>query len=248
MIIIKTEADIFYIRKACEVAAEVLDLAGKYIKAGISTKELDAFIEAEILKRKAKAAFKGYRGYRHASCLSINEEVVHGIPTDRIIKEGDIVGVDIGSIVNGYYGDVARTYSIGKPTKSVKKLLRTTAECLEIGIKNAKCGGTVGDISSSIEEHARKNGYSVVKDLYGHGVGKALHEDPLIPNFGRRGSGPKLQKGMVFAIEPMLNIGGSEIETLSDGWTVVTADRTLSAHFENTILITEADAEVLTKV
>jgi methionyl aminopeptidase len=247
MIIIKTEDELKFIRQACKVSAEVLKAADEHVEPGISTGELDAFIENEILKKGAKPAFKGYRGYRHASCLSVNEEIVHGIPSNRVLKEGDIIGIDVGAVVGGFYGDNARTTMVGKVSRSAEKLVKATKECLDIAVKRAKRGLRVGDISSSIEQFARSRGYSVVKDLFGHGVGKALHEDPLIPNFGRPGTGPELKKGMVFAIEPMLNIGGSEIITLEDGWTVITRDRQLSAHFEHTVLITDGDAEVLTK-
>ena len=248
MIIIKTEEDIKHIRLACRAAGEVLKEAEGEVRPGITTEELDRFIEKALIKRGAKAAFKGYRGYRHASCLSVNEEIVHGIPSNKIINEGDIIGVDIGAIVNGYYGDTASTFAVGHVSKSAKKLIKTTKESLELAIKAAKAGRFVGDISSVIEQFALRHGYNVVKDLFGHGVGKDLHEDPLIPNFGRPGVGPKLTAGMVFAIEPMLNIGCSEIETLDDGWTVVTKDRMLSAHFEHTVLITKSGVEVLTRV
>ncbi|MFA5104161.1 MAG: type I methionyl aminopeptidase [Candidatus Margulisiibacteriota bacterium] len=248
MITIKTEDELKFIRQACKVAAEVLKAAGDQVKGGMSTGELDAFIESEILKKGAKPAFKGYRGYRHASCLSVNEEIVHGIPSNRVLKEGDIIGIDVGTIVGGFYGDNAKTCLVGKVSGSAEKLVKATYECLSIAVKRAKNGAHVGDISSAIEQLAKSKGYSVVKDLFGHGVGKALHEDPLIPNFGKPGAGPKLEKGMVFAIEPMLNIGGSDIVTLDDGWTVVTRDRQLSAHFEHTILITGSEAEVLTRI
>ncbi len=248
MITIKTEDELKFIRQACKVAAEVLKAGSELVKAGISTGELDAFIESEILKRGAKPAFKGYRGYRHASCLSVNEEIVHGIPSDRVLKEGDIIGIDVGAVVGGFYGDNAKTCLVGKVPRSAEKLVKATEECLGIAVKRAGNGSHIGDISSAIEQFAKSKGYSVVKDLFGHGVGKALHEDPLIPNFGKPGSGPKIVKGMVFAIEPMLNIGGSDIVTLDDGWTVVTKDRQLSAHFEHTVLITDNEAEILTRI
>lgn len=248
MITIKTEDELKFIRQACKVAAEVLKAAGDQVKAGISTGELDAFIESEILKRGAKPAFKGYRGYRHTSCLSVNEEVVHGIPSNRVLNEGDIIGIDVGAVVGGFYGDNAQTCLVGKVSGSAEKLVKATKESLNIAVKRAKNGSHVGDISSAIEQYAKSKGYSVVKDLFGHGVGKALHEDPLIPNFGKPGSGPKLEKGMVFAIEPMLNIGGSDIVTRDDGWTVVTRDKQLSAHFEHTVLITDSESEVLTRI
>lgn len=247
MIVIKTDEEVKFIRQACMVASDTLRSVRSLVKPGISTNELDAYIENEILAKGARPAFKGYRGYRHASCLSVNEEIVHGIPSKRVLKEGDIIGVDVGAIVNGYYGDVAETMPVGRIAKSAEKLLKATKECLSIAIKKAKRGARLGDISSAIEQYARSKGYNVVRDLFGHGVGKALHEDPLVPNFGRAGSGPKLEKGMTFAIEPMLNIGTGDIVTLDDGWTVITRDRQLSAHFEHTILITEGDADILTK-
>lgn len=248
MIKLKTEAEIKLIRLACRAAAEVLKIAGKAVEPGITTRELDNIIETEIIKRGARPAFKGYRGYRHASCLSVNEEIVHAIPSERLLVEGDIIGVDIGTIVGGYYGDIAETFPVGKVSRSSRKLLAAAKECLQKGIKKARSGSRLGDISSAIEQNAKKHGYNVVMDLYGHGVGSELHEDPLVPNFGKPGTGPVLEKGMIFAIEPMLNIGTSRIKTLDDGWTVVTADRALSAHFEHTILITDGDAEVLTGI
>lgn len=248
MITLKTDEELIFIRQACKIAAEVLEATEKIIKPGLKTVEIDNFIENEIIKRGAKPAFKGYRGYKHASCLSVNEEVVHGVPSLREIKEGDIIGVDVGAIFGGFYGDIAKTFPVGKVSKKAERLIKYTKEALNIAIKAAKNGGYVGDISSAIEQFAKSKGYSVVKDLFGHGVGRSLHEDPLIPNFGKAGTGPRLEKGMVFAIEPMFNIGKSDIRTLDDGWTVVTKDGQLSAHFEHTVLITENGAEVLTKV
>ena len=248
MIIKKNEEEIENIRKACQIAAKVLVSAGKEVKPGVKTKEIDSFIENELVKNGAKPAFKGYRGYRHASCVSVNNEVVHGIPSDRKLSDGDIIGIDVGAIYNGFYGDTARTFPVGKVSKSAKKLLRTTEECLEKGIEAVRNGKRIGDLSCVIEGHAVSHGYSVVKDLFGHGVGKQLHEDPLIPNFGKPGQGPKIESGMTFAIEPMLNIGKSDIETLDDGWTVVTADGSLSAHFEHTVLVKNDSVEVLTKI
>ena len=248
MIIKKNDEEIKDIRKACQIAAKALYSAGKVVKPGMTTKELDSFIDAEIIKNGAKAAFKGYRGYRHASCLSVNNEVVHGIPSDRELSDGDIIGIDVGAIYNGFYGDTAKTFPVGKVSKSAKKLLQATEECLEKGIAAVKNGKRIGDLSHVIEEHATSRGYSVVKDLFGHGVGKQLHEDPLIPNFGKPGTGPRIESGMTFAIEPMLNIGKSDIETLDDGWTVVTADGSLSAHFEHTILVKNDSVEILTKI
>ncbi len=248
MIIKKSDEEIEIIRIACKIAAQILDDVEEYVKPGLSTLEIDKFIENKIEHYGAKPAFKGYRGYEHSSCLSINEEVVHGIPSSRQLKEGDIIGIDVGTIYGGFYGDSARTLMIGRVSREAEKLVKATREALNIAIKRAKNGAYLGDVSSAIEQFANAKGYSVVKDLFGHGVGRSLHEDPLVPNFGRPKTGPKIEKGMVFAIEPMLNIGGSDIITLSDGWTVITKDRKLSAHFEHTIAITDNGTEILTKV
>jgi len=246
MIKIKSPEEIEKVRSACLIVGQVLKDIDKYVKEGISTAELDRIGEELIIKHGGIPAFKGYRGYKHATCISVNEEVVHGIPGKKLLKAGDVVGVDIGAIKEGYYGDAAYTFCIGEPSKNVDRLLRYGRECLKKGIKQARAGKHVGDISAAIEKHAKSGGFSVVKDLFGHGVGKELHEDPLIPNFGKPGEGPKLLKGMTLAIEPMLNVGGYEIVTLSDGWTVVTKDKSLSVHFEHTILIGEKESEVLT--
>jgi methionyl aminopeptidase len=244
---VKSDAEIEKIRKACRIAGEVLGELGKLIRVGVTTKEIDETAEELILKAGALPAFKGYRGYRFTTCLSVNDEVVHGLPGPRRLKEGDIIGVDVGTIVDGYYGDNAETFPVGKIDKSIERLLSATRNSLYKGIAEARDGKRLGDVSSAIEAEAVKNGFSVVKDLYGHGVGKALHEDPLIPNFGRKGTGIELKAGMTLAIEPMFNIGASDIRTLGDGWTIVTADGKLSAHFEHTILITKGMPEILTK-
>lgn len=247
MIFIKSEDEIKKIRAACRIAAEVLEELKKMVKPGISTLELDEICEGSIRAKGALPAFKGYRGYRHATCISINEEVVHGIPGGRRIKDSDIVGLDVGTIYQGYYGDNAATVIVGKVDKRTEKLVKTTELALNKAIEQAKAGHRIGDISSVIEACAKKEGFSVVRDLYGHGVGRALHEDPLIPNFGKAGEGVELKDGMTIAIEPMLNMGASDIETLDDGWTVVTRDKGLSAHFEHTLLINGDKPEVLTR-
>ncbi|MFA4858743.1 MAG: type I methionyl aminopeptidase [Candidatus Margulisiibacteriota bacterium] len=246
MITLKTEKELQHMRKACAVVAEVLRVMKSSVVPGITTLELDRIAEKLIEEMGAISAFKGYRGYRHATCLSVNHEIVHGIPTDRVLLEGDIIGVDVGARVAGFYGDAAATFPVGRVDKKVEKLLRVTKQALNLAIAQARCGNHLGDISHAIEQHAVRFGYSVVRELFGHGVGAELHEDPLVPNFGRPGQGPKLQAGMVLAIEPMLNMGGYAIETLSDGWTVVTKDRSLSAHFEHTVLIAEQGPEILT--
>ena len=247
MISIKTPEEVEKIRHACRIVAEVMANIEKYIKPAVTTLEIDRAVESMILEQGGQAAFKGYRGYRYASCISVNHEVVHGIPTDKnALKSGDILGIDIGAIWNGYYGDMARTFEVGNSGKEARKLLKCGMEALKAGIAEVKAGANLGNVSNAIESQAKKHGYSVVKDLFGHGIGKNLHEDPLIPNFGNRGEGIELKAGMVLAIEPMLNIGGSEVMTLSDGWTVITSDKSLSVHFEDTVLVKENGVEILT--
>lgn len=246
MILIKNESEIEKIRKACRIAGWTLKEIGKAVRPGITTSELDEIGEALILKQGALPAFKGYRGYRHTTCISVNDQVVHGIPLSYKLMEGDVVSVDVGAIFEGYYGDTAQTFAAGEVSSQARKLMKCGSECLDLAIKEARPGKHIGDISSVIEKRAARDGFSVVKDLYGHGVGKDLHEDPLIPNFGKAGEGPELKPGMVLAIEPMVNAGGSQIVTLTDGWTVVTRDRKLSVHYEHSVLITKGEAEILT--
>jgi methionyl aminopeptidase len=246
MILIKTEEEVEKIRRACRVAAQTLRELGKTIQPGITTAELDQTGEELIRKAGAIPAFKGYRGYQHATCISVNEEVVHGIPGARRLKSGDVVGVDVGAVVEGYYGDIAASFPVGEVSEETYKLLRCGKEALELAIAQAEPRKHVGDLSHAIEQRARQDGYAVVRDLFGHGLGRSLHEDPLIPNFGIPGEGPELKAGMVIAIEPMINCGGSRIVTLEDGWTVITEDHSLSVHFEHSILITEGKPEVLT--
>lgn len=233
-------------RAAGRIAGEVLDALSREVRSGITTAELDGVGERLIRQRGADPVFIGYRGYRHATCISINHEVVHGIPGSRILREGDLVSVDVGVKKDGYCGDVAATFPVGKVTGKAEKLLRAGKVALRNGIRQARAGKHLGDISYAVQQHAQKNGFSVVRDLYGHGVGRDLHEDPLIPNFGKPGEGPELMSGMTLAIEPMINVGGWKIRTLPDGWTVVTEDGSLSCHFEHTVLITEGEPEVLT--
>lgn len=245
---IKSADEIERIKKACEIVAWALKQTGKEVKPGVTTEYLDSFAEKLIRAKGADPVFIGYRGYRHATCLSVNEEVVHGIPGSRKLEEGDIVGVDVGAKLNGYCGDTAATFPVGKIPKKIDQLLRSGKEALKAGIRQARAGNYLGDISSAIDKSAKKNGYAVVRELYGHGIGADLHEDPLVPNFGNPKEGPKLVAGMVICIEPMLNIGGWKIKTLDDGWTVITEDRSLSCHFEHTILIGDGDPEILTKI
>jgi len=245
---VKDADEIAKLRVAGRITAETLDGLAREVRAGLTTAELDAIGERLIRERGAEPVFIGYRGYRHATCISVNQEIVHGIPGNRVLREGDIVSVDVGAKKDGYIGDMAATFPIGKIGSRAEKLLRVGRESLKAGIRQARAGNHLGDISAAIQATAEKLGFSVVRDLYGHGVGRDLHEDPLIPNFGRPGEGPELKAGMVLAIEPMVNVGGWQIKTLSDGWTVVTADGSLSCHFEHTVLITEKDPEILTRL
>lgn len=249
MIIIKSPEEIKKMRQACRIVAAVLEELKSFLKEGLSTKEIEKYIEKLILKMGGIPAFKGYRGYPASACISINEQVVHGIPSEKIfIKEGDIVSIDVGVLYDGFYGDAAYTYPVGKVSNKAEKLLSVTKEALKKGINRAKHTARVGDISNAIQRYVEENKFSVVRAFVGHGIGRALHEDPQIPNFGREGTGPKLRAGMTIAIEPMVNAGTHEVTILSDGWTAVTKDGELSAHFEHTIAITENEPEILTKL
>lgn len=244
---IKADDEIEKLRVAGKITAAVLaELAGT-ARAGMTTAELDALGERLIRAQGAEPVFLGYRGYRHATCISVNHEVVHGIPGERRLAEGDLVSIDVGVKKDGYCGDSALTVPIGQISGRAAKLLRTARQALQAGIKQARAGRHLGDIGAAVQQTAEKQGFSVVRDLYGHGIGRELHEDPLIPNYGRPGEGPELKAGMVLAIEPMLNVGGWRIRTLPDGWTVVTEDGSLSCHIEHTVLVTERDPEILTK-
>ncbi|MDI1471459.1 MAG: type I methionyl aminopeptidase [Thermodesulfovibrio sp.] len=249
MIIIKNLEEINKIRKSCQIVAKVLEELKFYIKEGLSTKNIELFIENLIEKMGGVPAFKGYKGYPASACISVNSQVVHGIPSDKFfIKEGDIVSVDVGVIFDGFYGDAAYTYPVGKISEEAKKLMKVTEEALYEGIKKAKPGRRVGDISYAIQRHVETKGFSVVRAFVGHGIGRSLHEEPQIPNFGKEGTGPKLKRGMTLAIEPMVNAGSYEVVILPDGWTAVTKDGSLSAHYEHTIAITEDEPEILTKI
>ncbi|MBR4719091.1 MAG: type I methionyl aminopeptidase [Lachnospiraceae bacterium] len=247
MITIKNEEEIALMRESCRLLGIVhKELAG-YLKPGISTLDIDTFGEALIRKLGGIPNFKNYNGYPASICVSVNDEVVHGIPSaDRIIKDGDIVSLDCGLIYKGYHSDAARTHAVGDVSPEVSELISATEKSFWDGIKKAKAGNHLYDISNAIAESLLDGGYGIVRDLTGHGIGTRLHEDPSIPNFAKRGHGPKLKKGMTLAIEPMVNLGTDEVEWLDDDWTVVTADGSWSAHYENTILITDGEAEVLT--
>jgi len=246
-IITKSEREIASMRQAGRIVAEVLDLLKSQIQPGMKTKDLDIIAEREVKKLGAKPSFKDYQGFPACLCISINDEIVHGIPGKRVLKEGDIVSLDFGAIYNDYQGDAAVTIGLGKIIPAAGKLIETTEESLKEGIKAARAGSRLGDISNAIQRYAESRG-SVVRRYTGHGIGRDMHEDPLIPNYGPPGMGPLLKKGMTLAIEPMLTLGSWETKVDDDGWTVRTMDGSLSAHFEHTIAVTGDEAEVLTTV
>ena len=245
-IIIKSEREIDAMRNACHIVATVLEVLKREIKLGMKTKELDSIASRELEKRGARPSFKGYRGFPANLCVSINNEIVHGIPGERIIEEGDIISLDLGAIFEGFQGDAAVSVILGDGSPQARKLVEATEGALEVGIKAANNGARLGDISAAIQKYAESRGYSVVREYTGHGIGRQMHEEPQIPNFGRRGEGPKLKKGMTLALEPMLNIGSWRTYIGSNGWVVSTMDGSLSAHFEHTIAITDSKPEVLT--
>ena len=237
MIILKTPDEIAVMAKASRVVAEALAVLKDAVKPGITTDELDRLAESEIRARGAMPAFKGYRNYPKTLCASVNEQVVHGIPSKRVLKEGDIVGLDLGAIVGGFYGDSAVTVGVGRIDEKTATLVRVTEESLSLAIEQAQVGNRLSDISHAVQRHVEAAGYSVVTEFVGHGIGRQLHEEPQVPNYGKPGQGPRLQSGMVLAIEPMVNMGGSAVRVLDDRWTAVTVDGSLSAHFEHTIAI-----------
>jgi len=235
-------------RNAGRVVAETLLLVEKKIKPGITTTELDRIAEEFITKHGAKPSFKGLYGFPSSLCISVNEQVVHGIPGTYILQEGDIVSVDCGACLNGFHGDAARTFSVGNVSDEAQKLIDVTKQSFFEGIKFAKVGNRLTDISHEIQRYVEGSGFSVVREFVGHGIGKSVHEDPDVPNFGRPCRGPKLVEGMVLAIEPMVNAGGFKVKTLNNGWTVVTSDKSLSAHYENTVAILPDGPEILTLI
>ena len=247
MIIIKKSEQIMLMQKAGKITAEALLVARDAIKPGVSTKTVDGKIRAFIEKCGATPSFLGYGGFPGSACISLNNEVIHGIPSDKIIiNEGDIVKVDVGARYRGYNGDSARTYAVGKVSDEALRLISVTEKSFYEAMKAARAGNRLGDIGHAVESFVISNGFSVVKDYVGHGIGKELHEDPSVPNYGNAGRGARLYSGMTLAIEPMVNAGGFEVKTLRDGWTVVTRDGSLSAHYENTIAITDGDPILLT--
>lgn len=252
MIIIKTGKAIDYIRESCRIVAETLQLLKRSVKPGITTNELNKIAEDYILSKEAIPAFKGYGHPRNpfpaALCSSVNAEVVHGIPAEKKLNEGDIISLDIGVLKNGFYGDAALTVAVGKISSELQRLMDVTEKSLYLGIEQAVENNRVHDISAAVQTYVEANGFSVVRDLCGHGVGKRLHEEPSIPNFGKKGTGPKLKTGMTLAIEPMINMGGYQVYTAADDWTIVTRDGLPSAHFEHTILVNGNKPEILTVV
>ena len=254
MILIKSSKEIEYMRESGRIVGVALNEIEKAIRPGITTHELDR-IANDVLKHEgAIPSFKGQEGFEGSDpypatiCASVNNQVIHGIPDSYALKEGDIISIDMGAIKNGYHGDAARTFAVGEISKEAQKLIDVTRESFFNGIKFAKVGNRVSDISHAVQEYVESFGFSVVRDFVGHGVGKELHEEPEVPNFGRPGHGPRLEKGMVIAVEPMVNTGKYDIDILNNGWTVVTKDGSLSAHYENTIVITDGEPEILTLI
>jgi methionyl aminopeptidase len=248
VILLKSARELERMRKAGKILAEVKERLRTLVRPGISTREIDVDVEAFIVAKKARSAFKGYRGFPATVCTSINEEVVHGIPSSkRRLREGDIIGLDLGCIVDGYYADCAITLPVGPVPARVQELLDVTRESLDKAIVQCRAGNRLGDVSHAVQSHCESHGFAVVRAFVGHGIGKQLHEEPQVPNFGEPGRGPLLKPGMVLAIEPMITMGSWEVRVLEDRWTAVTADGSLAAHFEDTIAITEDGPDVLTR-
>jgi len=253
VVTIRNNEELNGMRESNRIACEVLDLIEKNVRSGVKTIELDSIAEDHIRSQGAIPAFKGYRQgnsspYPGSICASVNQEVVHGIPGERVLKEGDILSVDVGINKNGFFGDSARTFPVGKIDAETERLLKITREALFIGIAEARAGNRVHDISAAIQEYVEAAGYSIVRELVGHGIGRSLHEEPAIPNYGKRGTGMKMVDGMVLAIEPMVNSGTFRVKALKDGWTIVTADGKQSAHYEHSVIVRNGEAEILSKV
>ncbi|HBI48015.1 MAG TPA: type I methionyl aminopeptidase [Smithella sp.] len=248
MVILKLPDEIEKARKSNRIVAEVLNKLREKVKPGVRTSDLDKFATEVAEKRGAKPAFKGYNGYPYALCISVNEVVVHGMPSDRILEEGDIVGLDFGVCYQGFFGDAAITLPLDKVTQKASRLMLVTEQSLYAGIEQARAGNRLGDISAAVQDTVEAAGYSVVRDFVGHGIGKNLHEEPQIPNYGKKGRGIELKSGMILAIEPMVNEGNYKVQILPDGWTVVTKDGSLSAHFEHSIAITDNGPDILSKL
>jgi methionyl aminopeptidase len=246
MLYLKTDEEVGLLKESNMLVSRTLAEVAKYIKPGVTTLYLDSIAETFIRDHNAEPAFKGYGGFPNTLCTSVNDEVVHGIPSDYRLKEGDIISVDCGVILNGWVGDSAFTFAVGEVKEEVKRLMDFTRASLEEGVKAAVAGNRVGDISSAVQEKAESGGYSVVRELVGHGLGKKMHESPEVPNYGKRGTGPKMEKGLVICIEPMINFGKKETYQMDDGWTIKTADGKPSAHFEYAVAVNKGKANVLT--
>lgn len=246
MIIAKSAVEIEVMREAGRITALALDAVSSAVRPGATTADLDAIAEDVIVKAGARPAFKGYHGFPATLCTSVNDQVVHGIPGGRVLKEGEIVSVDCGAIVDGYYGDSARTFPVGQVSAEATRLMDVTRRSLEAGIARCRPGMRLYDVSAAVQEVAEAAGFSVVREYVGHGIGRSMHEDPQVPNYGKAGTGPTLRTGMVLAIEPMINAGAPDVRSLDDGWTVVTLDGAMSAHFEHTVAVTEDGPLVLT--
>jgi methionyl aminopeptidase len=249
MIICKSAAEIEKLRRSGRMVRQVLGEIREHARPGATTLELEKFVARRFKELGARSAFKGYRGYPCVLCASVNDEIIHGIPSDRrTLKEGDILSLDTGVILDGYYGDSAITIPIGAISESAQRLMKVTEEALELALDKVRLGNRLGDVSATVQHHAEKNGYTVVREFVGHGIGKSMHEEPQIPNYGQPGHGPLLKEGMVFAIEPMVNAGGPGVRMLDDNWTAVTADGKLSAHFEHMVAVTQNGPDVLTRL
>ena len=246
MIFVKTEQEIDLMREPCRIMRDALDYLGNQLKAGLTTADVNALADDYIRSRGAIPSCLGYCGYPASVCVSVNEQVVHGIPGERIIRDGDIVSLDFCAYKNGYHADAARTFLVGDVSEEKRRLVRVTEECFFKAVENLKAGTPLYDIGAAVQKHAESNGYSVVRALVGHGIGKEMHEDPAVPNFGKAGTGVRLKAGTVLCIEPMINMGGYQVDFLSDGWTVETRDKQPSAHYENTVVIREDGVEILT--
>jgi methionyl aminopeptidase len=245
MIIYKSEEEIRTMKRSNQIVAKILSELALLVKPGVQTRDLDAYAEKRTREMDAVPAFKGYRGYPASLCTSINEEIVHGIPSSRTLRAGDIISLDFGVVYDGFYGDAAVTYPVGEITPRAEKLIATARESFAKGLAKIKEGNRLSDISHAIQSHVESQGFSVIRSFVGHGIGFSLHEEPQVPNFGSPGRGPKLKPGMVLAIEPMIAIGNWEVEILADNWTAVTKDRSLSAHYEHTVALTQDGAEIL---
>ena len=246
MIAIKNERELTLMRKACKITAAARALAGEMVRPGVSTKQIDKAVHDFIVSQGAQPSFLGYNGFPASTCISVNSTVIHGIPGGYILKDGDIVSIDVGAYYQGFHGDCAATYPCGAISAEAQKLIDVTKQSFFEGIRFATRGHRVSDISHAIQKHVESNGFSVVRSFVGHGVGAQLHEEPEVPNFGKPGRGPRLVPGMTIAVEPMVNVGTYDVRILKDGWTVLTADGKLSAHYENSVLITDGEPEILT--